>query len=153
MGNESKKGQQSRHDAPASEAVDPVPSIDFVVALQRQVDALSVRVTGQACKYKRIEKAEKRVEKGWGKSPVENNRCRSPEPKRRRSLDRIGVPDRAYSRAYFPRGSDFSRLQGDSRKREEVNEGKIEYLIPMKTSIGNVFLEIEDKQLLMWPPL
>ncbi|GAA0156865.1 hypothetical protein LIER_14254 [Lithospermum erythrorhizon] len=58
----------------------------------------------------------------------------------------------AYPRADLLRGSAFSRLQGDLRKWKEVKEGRIEYLTSLKTSSGNVFLKIENKQLLPRPP-
>ncbi|GAA0142008.1 hypothetical protein LIER_35496 [Lithospermum erythrorhizon] len=97
-----------------------------------------------AYKYIQIEEAEKRAKKGHKKCTVEDNRRQSPDPKRRSTLDMIRVPDRAYSRVDLPRGNAFSRLQGDLRRRKEVKEGKIEYLAPLKTSAGNVFLEIQD---------
>ncbi|GAA0162263.1 hypothetical protein LIER_18391 [Lithospermum erythrorhizon] len=75
-----------------------------------------------------IEEAEKKDEKGQGKRSAEDNRHRSPEPKRRSTLDRILAPYRAYSRVDLPKGSAFSRLQGDPRKRKEI---KIEKLIQM----------------------
>ncbi|GAA0165988.1 hypothetical protein LIER_21252 [Lithospermum erythrorhizon] len=64
----------------------------------------------------------------------------------------IWAPDMAYSRADLPRGSAILLLQGDPRKRREVKEGKIEYLTPLKTSTGNVFLKIKDKRLLPRTP-
>ncbi|GAA0167625.1 hypothetical protein LIER_22512 [Lithospermum erythrorhizon] len=87
-----------------------------------------------------------------GKEPVEDNRGQNPEPKRRSALDSIRAPNMAYSQAEFPRGIAFSHLQGDLRLRKEVKEGKIEYLTPLETSAGNVFLEIVDKRLLLRSP-
>ncbi|GAA0156796.1 hypothetical protein LIER_14201 [Lithospermum erythrorhizon] len=86
------------------------------------------------------------------KRPEDEHRQRSPEPQRRNALDKIREPDRAYSRIDLPRGSTFSCLQVDPRKRKDIKEGKIEYLTPLKTSAGNVFLKIEDRQLLPRPP-
>ncbi|GAA0163166.1 hypothetical protein LIER_19102 [Lithospermum erythrorhizon] len=56
---------------------------------------------------------------------MEDNRWRSPEPKRRSALHRIQEPDIAYSRADIPRGSAFSRLQGDSRKQMEIGDKRM----------------------------
>ncbi|GAA0163858.1 hypothetical protein LIER_19629 [Lithospermum erythrorhizon] len=109
-------------------------------------------VNERAYKYIQIEEAEKQAQKGRRKRPVDNNRRRSPEPKRRSTLDRIWAPDGAYSRTDLPRGSAFTRLQGDLRKRNDLKKGKIEYLAPLNTSTGNVNLEIEDRRLLPRPP-
>ncbi|GAA0152452.1 hypothetical protein LIER_10933 [Lithospermum erythrorhizon] len=65
---------------------------------------------------------------------------------KRQPQDRIQAPNRAYSQIDLPRGSAFSRIQGDPKKRKEVKEGKIEYLTSLKTSAGNMFLEIEDRR-------
>ncbi|GAA0150537.1 hypothetical protein LIER_09461 [Lithospermum erythrorhizon] len=65
---------------------------------------------------------------------------------------RIREPDRMYSQTDLPRGSAFSRIQEDPRKRKEVNEGNINYLTSLKTSARNVFKEIEDRRLLSRPP-
>ncbi|GAA0160542.1 hypothetical protein LIER_17076 [Lithospermum erythrorhizon] len=86
------------------------------------------------------------------RQPQDIEEQRSPEPRRRRALDKIRAPDRAYSQTDLPRGSAFSRLQVDPRKRKEVKNGKIEYLTPLKTSAWNVFLEIEDRRLFPRPP-
>ncbi|GAA0166320.1 hypothetical protein LIER_21498 [Lithospermum erythrorhizon] len=57
-------------------------------------------------------------------------------------------PRQKYALADLPRGSAFSCLQWDLRKKKEVKEWKIEYLTPLNASAGNVFIEIEDKQML-----
>ncbi|GAA0154429.1 hypothetical protein LIER_12414 [Lithospermum erythrorhizon] len=81
-------------------------------------------VNKRAYKYIRIEEASKRDEKRRGKRPMEEPRRRSPEPKRRSALDRIREPDRGYSIADLPQSS---------------------------ASIGSIFLEIEDKRMLLRP--
>ncbi|GAA0158649.1 hypothetical protein LIER_15615 [Lithospermum erythrorhizon] len=48
--------------------------------LKRQPQDLE-EVNERAYKYIRIEGAEKSAEKGHGKRPVEDNRCRSPRPR------------------------------------------------------------------------
>ncbi|GAA0170239.1 hypothetical protein LIER_24542 [Lithospermum erythrorhizon] len=106
----------------------------------------------RAYKYIQIEETEKWAEKVRGKCQLEDNRQRSPEPKRRSALDRIRAPDKSHSRANFPRSSAFSCLHGDPRKLKEVREGKIEYLTPLSTSAENVFVEIEDKRMQPRPP-
>ncbi|GAA0157721.1 hypothetical protein LIER_14926 [Lithospermum erythrorhizon] len=150
-GNEPVAGQHSPNDATAQEPVALTLSTEAMEALQRQADALSTRVTGQEYKYIRIEEEEKRAEKSGGSGRETIVGAEAPELNRQSALDRIRAPDKAYSRADLPRGSAFSRLQGDPRKRKEVKEGKIEYLTPLKTSAGNVFLEIEDRRLLPRP--
>ncbi|GAA0147907.1 hypothetical protein LIER_36607 [Lithospermum erythrorhizon] len=79
-------------------------------------------VNERAYKYIRIEEAEKRVEKGQGKPPVEESRRRSPDPKRRSALDGIRAPIWVYPRADLPRTSAFSRLQNEHKKKEAKGE-------------------------------
>ncbi|GAA0170325.1 hypothetical protein LIER_40930 [Lithospermum erythrorhizon] len=79
--------------------------------------------------------------------------CRiSPKPKRRSTLDMIWAPETGYFRADQPRGSAFSRLQRDPKKKKGVKEEKNDYLTPLNASTGNVFLKIEDKRMLPRPP-
>ncbi|GAA0155105.1 hypothetical protein LIER_38019 [Lithospermum erythrorhizon] len=107
-------------------------------------------VNDRAYKYIRIEEDEKRDEKGSGKRLMEETRRRIPEPKRRRALNRIRATDGGYSRADLPRSNTFSRLQ-DEQKKKEAKGGKIEYLTPVRASVENIFLEIEDKRMLPRP--
>ncbi|GAA0168613.1 hypothetical protein LIER_23289 [Lithospermum erythrorhizon] len=67
------------------------------------------------------------------------------------ALQQADLP-RGYSRADLPCGNAFSQLQGDPKKKMEVNEGRIEYLTPLNASEGNVFMKIEDKKMLPRPP-
>ncbi|GAA0144504.1 hypothetical protein LIER_04934 [Lithospermum erythrorhizon] len=101
--------------------------------------------------YIQIDEVEKRADKAKGKRPMNESPRRSPEPRRRSALDRIREPEKAYTQSDLPRGSTFSRLQNDLRKREEVKEVRIEYLTLLKTSVENVFLEIEERRMLPRP--
>ncbi|GAA0155033.1 hypothetical protein LIER_12856 [Lithospermum erythrorhizon] len=62
--------------------------------LKRQSQDLE-EVNELAYKYIWIEEADKSADKGRGKRPVDDNRHRSPQPKRQSALDRIRAPDRA----------------------------------------------------------
>ncbi|GAA0173076.1 hypothetical protein LIER_26769 [Lithospermum erythrorhizon] len=108
-------------------------------------------VNERSYKYIRIEEAAKWDEKGHGKCPMEEDRRMSPKPKWRSALDRIRRPDRGYSRADLPLSSAFSHLQ-DEQKKKVAKEGEIEYLTPLSASIGNIFMDVEDKRILPRPP-
>ncbi|GAA0150356.1 hypothetical protein LIER_37104 [Lithospermum erythrorhizon] len=95
-----------------------------------------------AYKYIQIEEAKKSPKGTWetsdGRNLLEKPRAKEPE-----------CP--GYSRADLPRGSAFSHLKGDPKKKEVKGE-KIGYLTPLNASVGNVFLEIDDKRTLRRPP-
>ncbi|GAA0141498.1 hypothetical protein LIER_02630 [Lithospermum erythrorhizon] len=90
----------------------------FKESLLKRNPLCLAEVNELAYKYILIKEAEKRDEKGRVKRSMEKTRRRSPEPKRRSALDRIGAPDKGYSKADLPRGSAFSGHQGDPWKKE-----------------------------------
>ncbi|GAA0161071.1 hypothetical protein LIER_17475 [Lithospermum erythrorhizon] len=80
-------------------------------------------VNERAYKYIRIEEAEKMVEKGHGKRPMEETRRRSPMPKTRSGLDRIQAPDRGFSRTDLPRGNEVHNKTWEIRVSQKKARG------------------------------
>ncbi|GAA0173625.1 hypothetical protein LIER_27203 [Lithospermum erythrorhizon] len=82
----------------------------------------------------------------------ENVRRRSSDPKRRSALYKIRAPVRGYSKADLPRNSAFSDHRDEQKVGGKGGKGRIFDPPPLKASVGNIFPEIEDKQMLPRPP-
>ncbi|GAA0146383.1 hypothetical protein LIER_06356 [Lithospermum erythrorhizon] len=143
--NETLSGQQCHHEALVSGTAAPARATDaernyacgheapilYQVHEEDGVGGIHRGISIRATRRDpRASEAEKRVEKGRGKHPMEDTRRRSPDPKLQSALDMIRAPDNGYSWADLPRGSPFSCLHGHPRKK----------------------MEIEDKQMLQRPP-
>ncbi|GAA0159212.1 hypothetical protein LIER_16042 [Lithospermum erythrorhizon] len=99
---------------------------NFKESLLKRKPLNLAEVNEQAYKYIQIEDAEKRADKRRGKRPMEETRRRSPEPKRRSTLDRIRALDKGYSRVDLPREVSSRAFKGIQRRRRRFDRDRSE---------------------------